>query len=115
MKQALFTFKNALAFEQEHSNADNPTHVPAYVERCNIISYACHLKGQCTVVPCCTVPLKAVSLRREMAYANSDISADLAAATPPSGFEIACIPCNVDILLQVICAEHQNQKASQIT
>lgn len=78
----LFTLKNALAFEQGHSNADNPTHVLAYVEWCNIISYACHLKGQRTIVPCCIVPLKAVALRRGMAYANSDISADLAAATP---------------------------------
>lgn len=87
----LFTLKNAPAFKQGHSNTDNPTYVPAYVERCNIILYACHLKSQCTIVPCCIVPLKAVSLRREMAYANSDISAGLAAATPPSVFEIACI------------------------
>jgi hypothetical protein len=82
--------RNASAFEQGHSNADNPTHVPAYAKQCNIISYACHLKGQC-IVPCCIVPLKAVSLRREMAYADSDVSTDLAASTPLPGFVIACI------------------------
>ena len=81
----IIQFQERLGSEQGHSNADNPTHVPAYAERCNVISYTCHLNGQCTIVPCCIAPLKVVSLRREMAYANSDISTDLAAATPPSG------------------------------
>ena len=44
-RSLIFTFKSASAFEQGHLNADNPTHVLAYAKRCNIISYAYHLKG----------------------------------------------------------------------